>query len=179
MQFRNSRWKKELQRARCGGRVQSIHALWRGTSHSESAPVHQPRGTLNLVPLGFMEDSFCSMTSLVTGDCTPPSGGLRLGLKVLTLQSHDWAPWQSPSTIGAFPPPTSSILTPRFPRTVHPQVVPKAPWILAPGTHFHPHFQSSPNQMNLLMSPGSVGVAVLGSSRTALCPGVSPPGKQI
>ena len=119
------------------------------------------------------------VTLLVTGDCTAPSGCLRLGLKVLTLQSHDWAPWQSPSTIGAFPPPTSSILTPRFPRTVHPQVVPKAPWILAPGTHFHPHFQSSPNQMNLLMSPGSVGVAVLGSSRTALCPGVSPPGKQI
>ena len=119
------------------------------------------------------------LTSLVTGDCTPPSGGLRLGLKVLTLQSHGWVPWQSPSTIGAFPPPTSSILTLRFPRTVHPQVVPKARWILGPGTHPHPHFQSSPNQMNLLMTPGSVCVAVLGSSRTALCPGVSPPGKQI
>ena len=81
-----------------------MHALWRGTSHSESAPVHQLRGSLNLVPLGFMEDSFCSMTSLVTGDCTPPSGGLRLGLKVLTLQSHDWVPWQSSSTIGGLGP---------------------------------------------------------------------------
>lgn len=89
---------------RCGGRARTMHALWRGASHSESAPVHQPRGSLNLVPLGFMEDSFCSMTSLVTGDCTPPSGGLRLGLKVLTLQSHDWVPWQSSSTIGGLGP---------------------------------------------------------------------------
>lgn len=150
MQFRNSRWKKELQRARCGGRVQSMHALWRGTSHSESAPVHQPRGSLNLVPLGFMEDSFCSMTSLVTGDCTPPSGGLSLGLKVLMLQSHDWVPWQSPSTIGGLGPAQSLLCIIVKDLCIH---VIERGWDLGPGTLCPP-----PGELALgPMSPRATG----------------------
>lgn len=150
MLFRNSRWKKELRRVRCGGRAESMHALWGGTSHSESAPGHQPGGSLNAVPLGFMEDSLCGMTSLVIGDCTPPSGGLRLVLKVLTLQSHGGVPWQSPSTIGGLGPAQSLLCITAKDLCIH---VTERDWDLGPGTLCPP-----PRELALgPMSPRATG----------------------
>ena len=90
------------------------------------------------------------MTSLVTGDCTPPSGGLSLGLKVLMLQSHDWVPWQSPSTIGGLGPAQSLLCIIVKDLCIH---VIERGWDLGPGTLCPP-----PGELALgPMSPRATG----------------------